>query len=118
MGTKLYVGNLSFNTTETDLQDLFAQAGAVQEVTLTVSETPSTIDEPVLEIDGRISDAETAQAELALMRQRPELQNILQRRTGQFMNNGTQRHSNALGLAQLLISYPVISAKLAQGDTI
>jgi RNA recognition motif-containing protein len=34
MGTKLYVGNLSFNTTETDLQDLFAQAGAVQEVTL------------------------------------------------------------------------------------
>lgn len=72
----------------------------------------------VLEIDGRISDAETAQAELALMRQRPELQNILQRRTGQFMNNGTQRHSNALGLAQLLISYPVISAKLAQGDTI
>ena len=34
MGTKLYVGNLSFNTTETDLQDLFAQAGPVQEVTL------------------------------------------------------------------------------------
>src|SRR3982074_1208319 len=34
MGTKLYVGNLSFNTTETDLQDMFAQAGPVQEVTL------------------------------------------------------------------------------------
>ncbi|MGI8889496.1 MAG: RNA recognition motif domain-containing protein [Chthoniobacterales bacterium] len=34
MGTKLYVGNLSFNTTETDLQDLFAQAGVVNEVTL------------------------------------------------------------------------------------
>src|SRR6266480_3433109 len=34
MGTKLYVGNLSFNTTETDLQDLFAQAGAVQDVML------------------------------------------------------------------------------------
>ena len=34
MGTKLYVGNLSFNTTETDLQDLFAQAGTVQEVML------------------------------------------------------------------------------------
>jgi RNA recognition motif-containing protein len=34
MGTKLYVGNLSFNTTETDLQDLFAQAGEVSEVTL------------------------------------------------------------------------------------
>ncbi len=34
MGTKLYVGNLSFNTTETDLQDLFAQIGPVQEVAL------------------------------------------------------------------------------------
>ena len=34
MGNKLYVGNLSFNTTETELQDLFAQAGAVNEVVL------------------------------------------------------------------------------------
>ena len=34
MGTKLYVGNLSFNTTETDLQDMFAAVGPVQEVTL------------------------------------------------------------------------------------
>ena len=32
MGTKLYVGNLSFNTTENELQELFAQAGTVQEV--------------------------------------------------------------------------------------
>ena len=31
MPTKLYVGNLSFNTTETDLQDLFATVGPVQE---------------------------------------------------------------------------------------
>lgn len=34
MGTKLYVGNLPFSTTETDLQDLFGQAGAVQDVML------------------------------------------------------------------------------------
>src|SRR3954467_8221186 len=34
MGTKLYVGNLSFNTTENELQELFSQAGAVQEVML------------------------------------------------------------------------------------
>ena len=34
MGTKLYVGNLSFNTTENELQELFAQVGTVQEVTL------------------------------------------------------------------------------------
>ncbi len=31
MPTKLYVGNLSFNTTENDLQDLFATIGPVQE---------------------------------------------------------------------------------------
>ena len=31
MSSKLYVGNLSFNTTETDLQDLFASVGPVQE---------------------------------------------------------------------------------------
>ena len=34
MGTKLYVGKLPFNTTENELQELFSQAGAVQEVTL------------------------------------------------------------------------------------
>ena len=34
MGTKLYVGNLPFSTTENELQELFGQAGAVQEVTL------------------------------------------------------------------------------------
>jgi len=34
MGTKLFVGNLSFNTTEVDLQDLFAGAGQVKEAIL------------------------------------------------------------------------------------
>ena len=34
MGTKLYVGNLSFNTTENDLQDLFSAAGSVREAVL------------------------------------------------------------------------------------
>lgn len=34
MNTKLYVGNLSFNATENDLQDLFSQHGDVSEVTL------------------------------------------------------------------------------------
>jgi RNA recognition motif-containing protein len=32
MGKRLYVGNLSFNTTEMVLRDLFAQAGTVSEV--------------------------------------------------------------------------------------
>ena len=34
MSTKLFVGNLSFNTTENDLQDAFAQFGTVVEVNL------------------------------------------------------------------------------------
>src|SRR5712671_1191856 len=34
MGNKLFVGNLSFNTTETDLQDHFATVGPVTEVML------------------------------------------------------------------------------------
>jgi cold-inducible RNA-binding protein len=32
MGKRLYVGNVSFETTESDLRDLFVQAGAVTEV--------------------------------------------------------------------------------------
>ncbi len=32
MGKKLYVGNLPFQTTEDELQDLFAQAGPVESV--------------------------------------------------------------------------------------
>ena len=34
MANKLYVGNLSFDTTENDLQDLFAAAGSVTEAAL------------------------------------------------------------------------------------
>jgi RNA recognition motif-containing protein len=34
MGNRLYVGNLPFTTTEIELQDMFAQAGAVTEVLL------------------------------------------------------------------------------------
>ena len=34
MNTKLYVGNLSFDVTENDLQDVFAEHGPVQEVNL------------------------------------------------------------------------------------
>jgi len=34
MGTKLFVGNLSFEVTENDLQDLFEQAGPVSSVNI------------------------------------------------------------------------------------
>src|SRR5438128_1456319 len=36
MSTKLFVGNLSFNTTENDLQDAFAAHGTVTEANLMV----------------------------------------------------------------------------------
>jgi len=39
MSTKLYVGNLSFDTTENDLQDLFASHGPVSEVNLITDRT-------------------------------------------------------------------------------
>lgn len=34
MQTKLYVGNLTYETTERDLEDLFNQAGSVQQATV------------------------------------------------------------------------------------
>ena len=34
MNTKLYVGNLSYSTTEQELRDLFGKAGAVKAVTI------------------------------------------------------------------------------------
>jgi cold-inducible RNA-binding protein len=34
MGRKLYVGNLPYETAETDLQELFARAGTVETVTV------------------------------------------------------------------------------------
>jgi len=39
MSTKLFVGNLSFNATENDLQDAFAQFGTVTEVNLMMDRT-------------------------------------------------------------------------------
>jgi RNA recognition motif-containing protein len=39
MNTKLFVGNLSFNTTENDLQDAFAAHGTVTEANLMLDRT-------------------------------------------------------------------------------
>ena len=36
MGSKLYVGNLSFNTTEAELKDLFSGAGTVTDASLMI----------------------------------------------------------------------------------
>jgi cold-inducible RNA-binding protein len=39
MNTKLYIGNLSFDSTENDLQDMFAAFGPVTEVNLITDRT-------------------------------------------------------------------------------
>ncbi len=39
MNNKLFVGNLSFNTTENDLQDMFAAHGSVTEANLMMDRT-------------------------------------------------------------------------------
>ena len=41
MSNKLFVGNLSFNTTENDLQDAFAQFGTVTETNLMMDRMPN-----------------------------------------------------------------------------
>ena len=38
MGNKLFVGNLSYNTTEGTLMELFSQAGEVSEVTIVLDQ--------------------------------------------------------------------------------
>jgi phosphoribulokinase len=65
-----------------------------------------------LEIDGGISAEQAAEVERELWSRRPELERLLMARTGNFTENGTTRHSHALAIAQLLLTYPVLRAKL------
>ncbi|MBK5186619.1 MAG: phosphoribulokinase [Gemmatimonadaceae bacterium] len=67
-----------------------------------------------LEIDGAISTEQAAEVERELWSRRPELERLLMARTGNFIENGTMRHSHALAIAQLLLTYPVLRAKLAK----
>jgi phosphoribulokinase len=67
-----------------------------------------------LEIDGRISAEQAAEVERELWSRRPELERLLMARTGNFIENGTMRHSHALAIAQLLLTYPVLRARLTR----
>ena len=67
-----------------------------------------------LEIDGGISAEQAAEVERELWSRRPELERLLMARTGNFIENGTTRHSHALAIAQLLLTYPVLRAKLTR----
>jgi phosphoribulokinase len=64
-----------------------------------------------LEIDGAISAEQAAEVEHQLWSSRPELERLLMARTGHFTENGTMRHSHALAIAQLLLTYPVLRAR-------
>jgi phosphoribulokinase len=70
--------------------------------------------ELVVEIDGAISSEQAGAVERALWMRRPEMRRMLLARTGDFFENGTIRHSHALALAQRLIAYPVLRARLAK----
>ena len=70
--------------------------------------------EVVLEIDGAISSEQAGAVERALWMRRTELRRLLLARTGDFVENGAVRHSHALALAQRLIAYPVLRARLAR----
>jgi phosphoribulokinase len=74
-------------------------------------------DSEELEINGAISAEQAAEVERELWSRRPELERLLMARTGNFIENGTTRHSHALAIAQLLLTYPVLRAKLAKERT-
>ena len=67
-----------------------------------------------LEIDGGISAEQAAEVERELWSRRPELERLLMARTGNFIENGVTRHSHALAIAQLLLTYPVLRARLTR----
>jgi phosphoribulokinase len=67
-----------------------------------------------LDVDGRISAEQAAEVERELWTRRPELERLLMGRTGNFIENGTMRHSHALAIAQLLLTYPVLRARLTK----
>ena len=73
MGKRLYVGNLSYGTNETDLRDLFAQLGNVAEVKVVMDRetgrprgfafvemsTDSEAQEAIAQLNGRELDGRT-----------------------------------------------------------
>jgi RNA recognition motif-containing protein len=57
LGKKLYVGNLSFNTTESELRDLFGRHGAVESVkVITDRETGRSRGFAFVEMDASAAD--------------------------------------------------------------
>jgi RNA recognition motif-containing protein len=83
MGTKLYVGNLNYRTTEGDLRDLFTTAGAVTSVSVVTDrdtgrprgfafvemETEQAAQEAIRQLNGKVVDERTIQVNEARPRE-------------------------------------------------
>jgi phosphoribulokinase len=87
---------------------------ACPRATPAISLTGNVGGDVVLEIDGAISSEQAGAVERALWMRRPEMRRMLLARTGDFIENGTLRYSHALALAQRLIAYPVLRARLSK----
>ncbi len=63
-----------------------------------------------LEIDGSVSAAETADIEEVIWKHIPEAKHLRPEMIGKYLDGLEQRHSNPLGLTQLLIVYHMLRA--------
>lgn len=66
----------------------------------------------VLEIDGAVSHDQAAAIEDAIWSMVPELKHLRPEQIGTFIEGSNQRQSHPLGLAQLLIAYHLLVARL------
>ena len=83
METKMYVGNLSFSTTEDELRDLFSQAGKVKSVTIIKDRasgrskgfafvemtTQAEMEKAISELNGSLLDNRTLKIDMARPRE-------------------------------------------------
>ncbi len=97
MNNKLFVGGISFNTTENDLQDAFAAHGAVTEVNIIMDRmtgkakgfgfvtmsTPEEAEKAIQGLNGKVLDGRS----LAVNMARPR-----EERTGGGRNGGAGRY--------------------------
>jgi phosphoribulokinase len=63
-----------------------------------------------LEIDGAVSTAEATEIEEVIWKHMPEAQHLRPEMIGKYLDGLEHRHSNPLGLTQLLIVYHMLRA--------
>ena len=95
MATKLYVGNLSFDTTENDLQDLFSEAGTVREAVL---------------IQDKMTGKSRGFAFVTMFDQPEEAQNATQRLNGKALHGRNLTVESNAARARILPAAAVVGA--------